>query len=146
MAEVMVTIKYANRISPRVYRVSGEDFNAVKDAVKALVGRYNGASKTWSINAAALKALRAQYQVEPSDISADPAHGVVSFRATDEIIFVIKAAAQGGYVHRPELVWDRTLEIARDLQAAYNRGDEEFAAVLGDLYAANGTTIVIPAD
>lgn len=148
MAQVEVTVKYSNRTSPRVYRISGEDFETIKNAVKATNGaRYDGARKAWSISAQALKDLKAdsRFQVTVADLIGRMS-GEVWFAGAQETALVVKAKSRiGTTVHAPELVADKAAELAATLQAAYNKSDEEFGRVYGEL-AANGTTIEVFVD
>jgi hypothetical protein len=113
---------------PKVYDVYGEDFNAIKNAVKATGAKFDGGTRRWTVNKAGLDSLKASFEVKASDFGWNDAAGNIIFRAErDQVIYT---SSRGGMNPRSR---EEMLEALKRLQTAYSKSDEEFAKIADEL-------------
>jgi hypothetical protein len=136
MESVTVSIKYSNRALPRIYNICGEDFETIKEAVKAAGGRYDGLNYRWTISAAAFKDLKSTFKAEAADIIIKGNR--LAFAADGTTIYAPQLRTKSDTpVHDPVRLHDILREARETLQNAYNKSDDAF----GDTYEAAGMAI-----
>ena len=135
MATITVTIQYRNRVAPRVYEVSHESFETIKDAIKATGARYDSLKKRWELpNKQALLDLQAVYQVEAKDIIIRD--NAVMMAADGGILYAPELRNEmGAHVHDPARLVATLAETQAKLQAAYCENDATFAQAYQELRA-----------
>ena len=133
MATITVTIQYRNRVAPRVYEVSGENFDAIKDAIKATGARYDSLKKRWQLpNKQALADLQAAYQVTARDIIIRD--NAVVMAADGAILYAPEFRNEmGAHVHDPARLVALLAEVQASLQVAYSVNDATFAQAYQEL-------------
>lgn len=121
MEKVKVAVRYSNREAERIYNVCGENWQEIKDAVKATGAKFDSINKRWIVPGQAFKdQIKSRFQIENADFLADGMTGWISSAANGEPIFHCETA---------DVRNGRMSEIAAQLQAAYNESDAKFAEV-----------------
>ena len=69
MVTITLVSEVKNRFAPMTWTIEGDDFDAIKDAVKATGARFDSGKRAWYVTADQRKALEAQgYTPQPADL------------------------------------------------------------------------------
>lgn len=140
MDEIKVQVKYSNREYPRVYKVTGGSFDAMKELIKTNGGKYDGNTRRWSINKSGLDSIKTAFRVESADFQMDYKNHTIDFCADNRTIWAagnmpVEKIVDGTAVVVPADDSEKDakmLSVFAEMKAEYSKSDDAFFAHVKD--------------